>query len=157
MNSIPGPANMPIYVKPVVSYRPGGGRVHIMAGPKAIGDLPITDVVIFLPLPKQLVNASLTTNYGTIRIDQITKMCRWDVGRLPKEAKTPILEGTLTLPTDFIPDSQPTVRAEFQVKSFVTSGIKVDGLAIRGVKYKPFKGVRTVTQGGKFQMRCASA
>jgi AP-3 complex subunit mu len=43
-----------------------------------------------------------------------------------------------------------------QVKMLALSGLKVDGLAIRGVKYKPFKGVRSVTQAGKFQVRCAA-
>jgi AP-3 complex subunit mu len=43
-----------------------------------------------------------------------------------------------------------------QVKMLCLSGLKVDGLAIRGVKYKPFKGVRSVTQAGKFQVRCGA-
>ena len=65
-------------------------------------------------------------------------------------------QGGVSLPADFIADESPTVRAEFQCKMLALSGLKVDGLAIRGVKYKPFKGVRSVTQAGKFQVRCSA-
>lgn len=118
---------------------------------------------------------------GTVRYEQISRTVRWEIGKLPKD-KTPMLEGSVALPNDFVPDESPVIRAEFQVKDIALldcdpiqcgspsapclvglqvkmlalSGLKVDGLAIRGVKYKPFKGVRSVTQAGKFQVRCAA-
>jgi len=52
-----------------------------------------------------------------------------------------------------VPDESPTVRVEFGCKMFSASGLKVDGLAIRGVNYKPFKGVRCLTKHGHFQIR----
>jgi AP-3 complex subunit mu len=148
---------IPIYVKPNITYKSGSGRVHIMVGAKWIQekDKSVTDVVIFIPLPKSTINTALTTNVGTVKHDPSSKLCRWEIGKMPKE-RTPVLEGNITLPVDFIPDESPTVRAEFQVKMMTVSGLKVDGLAIRGVKYKPFKGVRSVTQAGKFQVRCTT-
>jgi AP-3 complex subunit mu len=45
-------------------------------------------------------------------------------------------------------------QADFNIKMFALSGVKVDGLTISNVKYKPFKGFRTVTKSGNFQIRC---
>jgi AP-3 complex subunit mu len=124
-----------------------------MVGAKVTGEKPVTNIVIIIPFPLCLRSAALTPNVGTVRIDPITQVCRWEIGKLPKE-KTPTLEGTITLPPDYTPDEAPTVRAEFAVKMLAASGLKVDGLAIRGVSFKPFKGIRSVTQAGKFTIRC---
>ncbi len=152
-----GQVQMPIYVKPNISYNGSSGRIHIQVGGKNLGggDKAVTNVVIFIPLPKATrATQWQTPNVGTVRVDTLTQMARWEIGRLPKD-KTPTLEGSLTLPADFKPDESPTVRAEFVIKMLAVSGLKVDGLAIRGVGYKPFKGVRSVTQAGKFTIRCA--
>lgn len=149
-----GITQLPIYVKPTITYRAGSGRVHVMVGAKVAADKAVTDVAIVIPLPKSTQNTNLSANVGSVKYDQLHKVVRWEIGRLPRE-RTPMLEGTLTLPVDVKPEEAPTVRAEFQIKQYCVSGLKVDGLAVRGVKYKPFKGVRTITQGGKFQVRCA--
>jgi len=69
-----------------------------------------------------------------------------------------MLEGTVHLSGDSSIGIQyeiPVLTAQFQVKTLAVSGLKVEGLAIRNVPYsKPFKGVRSVTQAGKFQIRC---
>lgn len=150
---ISGSIQMPIYVKPQITYAAGSGRVHIQVGLKHTQEKAVTNVVILLPLPASTRSAQLTPNMGTVRIDSKTQMCKWDIGKMPKD-KTPQLEGTISLPADFRCDEAPTVRAEFVVKMLASSGLKVDGLAIRGVAYKPFKGVRSVTQAGKFTIRC---
>ena len=51
-------------------------------------------------------------------------------------------------------DERPTIRFEYSVKAYAASGLAVDNLAIKGVKYKPFKGFRIVTKAGKIEMRC---
>jgi len=89
---------------------------------------------------------------GIIKQDQITKVCKWVIGKMPND-RTPELEGSLTLPADYVPDERPVLTAEFSVKMFSASGLKVDGLAIRNVKYKPFKGVRILTKAGRFEVR----
>jgi AP-3 complex subunit mu len=148
-----GITQLPITVKPVITYKAGTGKISITVTGKYMPDKPITDVAINIPLPKALKTSSLSANVGTVKQDQITKVCRWEIGRLV-ENKIPVLEGTIVLPNDFVPDESPTITAEFACKMFCCSGLKVDGLQIKGVKYKPFKGVRSVTQAGKLQIRC---
>lgn len=150
---ISGNIMLPIFVKPVITYHQGGGRVSIQVGPRYTQGKVVTDVAINIPFPAALVNTSLTVNHGIIKHDQKTKVTRWEIGRLPKD-RTPSLTGSITLLNDFIPDENPTLTAEFAIKMLSSSGLKVDGLAIRGVKYQPFKGVRTLTQAGRFQIRC---
>jgi len=154
---ISGGIQLPIYVKPNIVYAANNAsRVHVQVGVKHIPgpDKAVTNVVIFLPLPPTTRAASLKANVGTVRVDSMTQMARWEIGRLPKD-KTPVLEGSLTLPADFKPDQAPTLRAEFVVKMLAASGLRVDGLAIRGVNYRPFKGIRSLTQAGKFTIRAA--
>jgi AP-3 complex subunit mu len=150
---INGNTNTPLYLKPQITYGENGtGRVFCQVGSRNTGNLSITDVSVVIPLNRACLSTNLTANVGSIRQDAKTKVVRWEIGNLPKD-KTPILEGSMSLPADFKTDERPTIRGEFQVKMYCASGLKVDGLAIRGVKYKPFKGVRSVTQAGRFQFR----
>jgi len=149
---IRGPPRLPIYVKPTVTFRAGGARIHLMVGTKGDTSQPVTDVAVSIPLPKATLTSTLSANVGVIKQDQITKVCRWIIGRIPSD-RVPELEGNLTLPPDYIPDERPTLTADFAVKMWSASGLKVEGLGIRNVKYKPFKGVRIVTKAGKFEVR----
>jgi len=148
-----GDIRMPVWIKPQITYAPNNGRVYITVGSKNPPDKPVTDLVVIIPLTKATRSAALTANVGSVKQDQITKIVRWEIGRLPKD-KMPILEGSISLPADFVSDEAPTITAEFVVKMTTASGLKVEGLAIRNVKYKPFKGVRSVVTAGKFQIRC---
>jgi len=148
-----GDIRMPVFVKPQINYGPNNGRVYVTVGSKYASDKPVTELVVIIPLTKATRSISLSANVGTVKPDQITKVVRWEIGRLPKE-KTPTLEGTISLPPDYVVDEAPTITAEFVVKMTTASGLKVEGLAIKNVKYKPFKGVRSVVTAGKFQIRC---
>jgi len=150
---VSGDIRMPIFVKPQITYAPNNGKVYVTVGSKYSADKPVTDVVVIVPLNKATRSVSLSANVGSVKHDQLTKVVRWEIGRLPKD-KTPTLEGSISLPPDFVPDEAPTLTAEFTVKMTTASGLKVEGLAIKNVKYKPFKGVRSIVTAGKFQIRC---
>ena len=147
-----GITQMPIYVKPQITFRAGSARVHIMVGSKLGEDKPLTAVKVLIPFPTSMRSHTLTVNVGTIHIDTPSQLCHWEIGRIPKDV-TPLMEGGLVLMSDQVVEDLPVLRAEFVCKMYAASGLKVDGLAIRNVGYKPFKGVRSVTQAGKFQIR----
>jgi hypothetical protein len=83
-------------------------------------------------------------------------------GKLPKD-KTPRLTGGVTLQD--IPtgggaggggadtSALVDIAVGFKVPMFVASGIRVADLGITGEKYKPYKGVRSVTRAGRFHVR----
>ena len=62
--------------------------------------------------------------------------------------------GTITLPADFVADEKCTLRVDFVCKMYNASGLEVDRLAFRNIKYKPAKGVRHVAKAGIFEVRC---
>jgi len=171
---VKGQLQLPLYVKPQISLNSasGSGRVNIMVGSKLPANAKnvIEELVVIIPFPKNLTTTNFTTNVGSIQIDDITKTCRWIIGKLPKE-KTPMLEGSVSLsavspsssstssssgsniPAIASSDASPIVQVEFKITQYSASGLKVDSLALHNENYKPYKGVRSITKAGKFHVR----
>jgi len=149
---VKGQLQMPLYVKPQIIFHDNGGRVNVMVGPKNNNTKPIESVVVTIPFPKSILSANLTANMGSVQYDEQAKVCKWNIGKLPKE-KTPQLTGTVSLPTgQTVPEQNPTLTTAFKIMMYTASGIKVDSLACNE-RYKPYKGVRSITKAGKFQVR----
>jgi AP-3 complex subunit mu len=77
---------------------------------------------------------------------------RWIINRIPKE-KLPLFSGNLVTQPGTQPEGNPVVSADFKINLFSASGLKVDGLQLLNEDYKPYKGVKSITQAGKFQIR----
>eukprot|EP01111_Echinosteliopsis_oligospora_P019898 TRINITY_DN986_c0_g1_i1.p1 TRINITY_DN986_c0_g1~~TRINITY_DN986_c0_g1_i1.p1 ORF type:complete len:417 (-),score=103.61 TRINITY_DN986_c0_g1_i1:50-1300(-) len=152
---VKGQIQTPIYVKPQITYSETGGRVNVMVGSKSGGssmNKTIEGVVIILPFPKAILSATLSANIGSVQYDEISKVCKWSIGKLPKD-KTPNLTGSIQRQQGVaLPDGSPSLSAEFKIMMYTASGIKVDSLACNE-RYKPYKGVRSITKAGKFQIR----
>mmetsp|Transcript_31012 Transcript_31012/g.50167 ORF Transcript_31012/g.50167 Transcript_31012/m.50167 type:complete len:415 (+) Transcript_31012:81-1325(+) len=144
----------PLYVKPQITISNGQIRVNVMVGSKQVLPKAIEEVVVTIPLPKTVSSANLTANFGHAVFDEINKVCKWDIGRIPKD-KTPVLSGTATLMAGQpVPDGNPPLSVDFKISMYSISGLKIDSLNIMSEKYKPFKGARSLTKAGKFQIRC---
>ena len=100
-----------------------------------------------------MLNIGLPPPLTVDLIDRFQKECRWEVGRIPND-KVPTLEGTISLPSDHKIEERPTIRVEFVAKQHGCSGLTLDKVTIKGVKYKPFQGIRQVTKAGNFEVRC---
>jgi len=149
---VKGQLQMPLYVKPQIGFHDGGGRVNVMVGPKNNMAKQIEAVVVTIPFPKIISSANLSANVGSVQYDEQAKVAKWNIGKLPKD-KTPQLTGTITLPTGAtLPEANPTLTAQFKIMMYTASGIKVDSLGCTE-RYKPYKGVRSITKAGKFQIR----
>jgi len=143
---VKGQLQLPIYIKPQLA----GGRVSVMVGLKNTGGKPVEDVTLTIQFPKVISTATLTANYGAIQYDDQIKVAKWIIGKIPKD-KSPLLEGSLSPST---PLETPTIiTADFKIVMYAVSGLKVDSLAVHNERYKPYKGVRSVTKAGKFQVR----
>ena len=126
---------------------------------------------------KSCVGSNLKANVGTAKFDELKKVRRlrgqpsrllhefcprlqelvWTIGKIPKDT-TPCLNGSLSVRAQggapaSGPPPAPTVFAKFRVPMFSVSGLKVDGLSVTNTAAKPYKGVRTVTKAGRFQVR----
>ncbi|GAM29040.1 hypothetical protein SAMD00019534_122160, partial [Acytostelium subglobosum LB1] len=150
---IKGITQMPIYVKPQISYSNGGARVNVMVGQKVGSDKSIESVFVNIPFPKSVSAINLTANVGSHIVEDSTKTVKWDIGKIPKD-KTPMLTGNVNLtPGQPIPESNPSIMVQFKIVMYAISGIGVNSLSC-SEKYKPYKGVRCITKAGKFQVRC---
>jgi len=151
---VKGQLQLPIYVKPQISFNQNGGRVSVMVGTKNTQGKPVEDMVVTIQFPKTVGSASLSANVGQCQYEDITKVCKWTIGKIPKE-KTPLLEGSVSLPPGGqVPEANSTsILADFKIVMFTTSGLKIDTLALTNERFKPYKGVRSITKAGKFNVR----
>jgi hypothetical protein len=68
---------LPIYVKPQITFNETGGRVTVMAGTKGFGPLNervIEDVVVTIPFTKAVGTVNFNVNQGSINFDEMTKV-----------------------------------------------------------------------------------
>jgi len=143
----------PLYCKPQISFGDTGGKVNVMVGTKNCGGKTVENVVVHIPFGPSICSVNLSPTLGTVSFDDISKVCKWDIGKIPKD-KAPLLTGNISLsPGAVAPESGPTVTVEFHVEMFAVSGIKVDTLTLHNETYKHFKGVRSVTKAGRFICR----
>lgn len=145
---------MPLYCKPQFSFHGQSGTVNIMVGSKqSMQGKTIDGIVVIIPFSKAVSAVNLQCNVGHVSCEETTKQARWEIGRLPKD-RSPSLSGTISLfPNVPTPESGPTVLVEFKVVMYCVSGLKIDALQCSNERYKPYKGVRSVTKAGKFQVR----
>lgn len=125
-----------------------------MVGIKSPQCKQVDDVVITIPFPQEVFSVNLSSPSGTVHFDEKSKVCLWNIGKLSKE-KSPMLQGTVSLaPGSPFPETHPTCLVNFKCQMYAASGLKVDSLALKNENYKPYKGVRSFTEAGNFQVRC---
>lgn len=149
------PIQPPMYCKPSITFNGTSAKVNIMVGPK---NLPtgkfVEDVVVTIPFSKVVNSVNLEATIGNFSWDDIRKVVRWVVGKIPKD-KVPMLTGSASVtPGMEPPDANPSVMVDFRVNMFTVSGLKVDSLALHNESYKPYKGVKSITKAGHFEVRC---
>eukprot|EP01133_Synstelium_polycarpum_P016674 gene16674-19816_t len=149
---IKGITQLPVYVKPQISFGEGGGRINVLVGSKNINNKVVENVFVTIPFPKTVSGTNLTVNVGSQVMDDATKTCKWNIGKIPKD-KTPMITGNVNLVAGQpLPEANPAILVQFKIPMYTLSGLSVDSLACTE-KYKPYKGVRSVTRAGKFQVR----
>lgn len=79
---------------------------------------------------------------------------RWQIGKLPKD-KLPVLTGTVALGAGrSARELSLSMFLGFRVTSYSASGLKVAALRIENEEHQPYKGVRSITRAGRFEVRC---
>jgi len=148
------PVQLPIFVRPQISYNAHGGMVNISVGTKqGMNEKAMEDIKVVVPFPKCVSTVSLNASCGNYVFDDITKVLEWTVGKVPRD-KSPMINGTISFPPDTkAPEESPVILVEFKIQGQSISNMKVDSLTVVNEKYKPYKGVRSITKAGKFQIR----
>jgi len=163
------PVVAPVYCQPQVSfeYGAGKGQISVMVGqragssslifPSKKGSMVVEEVEVVIPFSKAVRTANLTVTAGTCLFDEATKVVKWTVGKLMRET-SPQLTGTILLQTgqssrNTQETDTPPIQMHWKVPMASVSGLAVAGLQLTNERYKPYKGVRTITKSGKFQIR----
>ena len=164
---------LPMYVNPSISFsapRPSGGggssgdgdagsggvgHLNVVIGARPTDGKPVEDVSLRIPLPSSTASTALSASHGVVVYDDATREATWKVGRLPKD-KTPSLNGTVTLGASgrTAADLSLSLFVTFRVSMYSASGLKVASLRLENEESQPYKGVRSVTRSGCFEVRC---
>jgi len=148
--SVENNTSLPISVQPKIDLDGPSGKVKVTVS--STSNKQLENVVITIPFPKETVSFGLNASCGKVVPDELSKIVTWTISKFPKEKK-PSLNGSVTLPSDFKQSAHPDIKVDFFIKQFSLSGLKVETLAIHGVNYKPFKGVRSKTLAGSYYVR----
>ena len=119
----------------------------------AIGGKTIEELVIEIPMPKQVNSVSLTPSIGITSFDQVGKCVRWEIKKLPPTGLQRISGSISTTPGTGKISAHPTVKVSMRIPGYVPSSVKVNRLDITCEKYKPFKGVKYTSKAGRYQIR----
>eukprot|EP01010_Urceolus_cornutus_P003793 NODE_555_length_1550_cov_140.281146_g417_i0.p1 GENE.NODE_555_length_1550_cov_140.281146_g417_i0~~NODE_555_length_1550_cov_140.281146_g417_i0.p1 ORF type:complete len:424 (-),score=89.83 NODE_555_length_1550_cov_140.281146_g417_i0:118-1389(-) len=150
----------PFYVTPKLSFHHDNGRVNIILGLRAGGrDVPekgVVDVKVMITLPKNTESVRLESNQGQFHFDTVTKELKWEISRI-HSSKSPSLQGSIIAATGttFPEESCPTVLVDFRLPMKALSGLSIDAVTVSNEKYKPYKGTRSQTKAGQYQIRTA--
>lgn len=149
-----GITQLPIYVRPTVRTRGSTMSVSLQVGTTQTRGQTVENLVVHMPFPASTLSVSLHGSTGEVKSDPVTKESHWVIGRMGPKDRPATLEGTVTLPPDYSSAEKLTMRVDFLVKMLGFSGLEVDRVVFRNIKYKPFKGVRHVTKAGRVEIRC---
>ncbi|RIA88129.1 adaptor-related protein complex 3 mu 1 subunit-like protein [Glomus cerebriforme] len=150
--NLPHHQSLPVYVKPQIHIGNNGGKFDISINIRNTEGKPIENGLLIFPLAKSVSNVNATCNLGSYIFDPVTKSIRWDLGKIEPKDKVPLLSGNFSS-SEQTPESGHTITLDFSINMYAISGLRVDSLKIFNESYKPYKGVRSLTKAGKFQIR----
>lgn len=149
---------IPIYVRsnfylPKESQQPQTGKIDVTVGPRQTMGRVVENLQLSIPMPKFVLNCTVSTTQGRATFDPVTKILLWDVGKIDP-TKLPNMRGQIHIQSGAtVLQSSPSVNVQFTMSQTAISGLKVHRLDMFGEKYKPFKGVKYLTKAGNFQIR----
>jgi AP-3 complex subunit mu len=157
--------------------QPSKGRLSLQVGlaslstlvlsPSRKGPFQIENVAVTIPLKATKSTVNFTVSVGSVLYDEASKVARWTLGSL--EASSTTTRATLTCSfeaasqpkkggaySESAMDSPPNLSLHWKIPLASVSGLTVSGLSVTGETYRPYKGVRNITQSGNFQVRCSN-
>lgn len=122
-------------------------QISISVSPRLNVTETAQDVSLVVRVPTSVTGATLVTDVGSARFAD--QCIHWKIGKLGGPVK---LEGSLAGDHTGC-DFRISASAEFLVRGWAASGIKVDCVEISGIDYTPYKGCRYSTGAGRVDLR----
>ncbi|KAF9116199.1 AP-3 complex subunit mu-2 [Mortierella sp. AM989] len=153
--NLPSQQNLPVQVKPSFNIGTNGAKFDITVSLRNTDGKPLENVVLTLPLQKSTTSVTAHCNVGQYMFDPVGKVLRWDIGKIVPRERAPVLSGSFGLGTasDAAVNTGYNIGVEFLINSHSLSGLKVDVFKLFNESYNLYKGVKTMTKAGKYQVR----
>jgi len=161
--------HIPIYVTPNITFSEdvdsdavsrsdegnvGVGHISVTLGARPTDGRVVEEVAIRMPLPQSSTSTSLMATVGSVVHDVQNAEIRWHIGRIPKD-KLPVLTGTVLIGgCRSVRELSLSLFVSFKVVMFSAGGLKVASLRVENEEHQPYKGVRSITRAGRFEVRC---
>jgi AP-3 complex subunit mu len=171
----------PLFCQPQISMDVGASQGHLSLTlgvrsdtslvvpnrtPGSSAPLVVEDVVVSIPFSKSVKTVNLTTTTGTVLYDEATKIAKWTVGKFGLD-KRPQVSGTVYRHggaaggaagsgADWEACCVLPLELQWKLPTASVSGLSIGSLQLTNEAYKPYKGMRTMSQAGKFVVRCSS-
>ncbi|KAI5448830.1 hypothetical protein NCC49_006334 [Naganishia albida] len=166
------PHPLPLVFKPELKLEASGGKFSLSLTSR-VTTRPIENIVISLYLGDNVHHVSATPSGdsrglgngnagavlgcvggGTWEFDPNRKVLKWIISALTSMEKSPSLVGSFTTSDGAPAIPSPAFIVDFQIGQYSFSGVRVDQLKVQGdVANKPFKGIRTFTKSGRYEVR----
>lgn len=136
----------------------GKTRLEIKLTVKSLFDsrLFATNVVVTIPVPKNVANCKMFPNAGTAKYDAPQHAILWKIAKFPGNAEYALSGEVNLIATTSGKDhwSKPPISLDFTVTMFTASGLNVRFLKIyEKSNYQAVKWVRYITKAGKYENR----
>ncbi|OZJ05332.1 hypothetical protein BZG36_01595 [Bifiguratus adelaidae] len=150
--NLPSGQLIPLQVRPQVTATKNGGKFEVVVTPRPTEGKAIEHLVVTISMGKACTGVNASCSMGDHFYDSTNKTLRWEVGKVDIRGRPPTLSGSFSSSVDAL-DNPLSITLGFQINMYAVSGLKVDSLKIYHEGYKPYKGVRSLTRAGKFQVR----
>lgn len=150
-SALPPSQSLPLSLKTVSTTKDKEGRFEFSIIPHFVQGIPLEDVILKINIAKGISNVVGTCNMGVFTSDYQSKQMIWKITKLSPKDKCPSLTGTYSFSGST--KLSAAIDVFFQITMCAASGLKVESLKVLNENYKPYKGVRSVTRAGRFQIR----
>ncbi|KAG8346855.1 putative Adaptor complexes medium subunit family [Trypanosoma vivax] len=156
-------AQLPFYVTPQITFNSANGRFNCMVGlrPSSMSannrEIGVSNLVVHLPLPPQTEAVQFHSNiHGATSFNKARSLLTWSIGALPRSVCS--LSGEFTLVTEnkgrsAVPFTGSSATIDFSMPNYLMSSIRIDSVQVLNEAEKPYKGVKYMTNSGRFVVR----
>lgn len=142
---------LPISLRSSITPHASGGTFELSLLPHFITRVPLENIQVLVKVSKGITHFSGSCNFGKVTTEYHTQKLVWKVGKLTPKDPMPTLTGTYASSTSC--KLAAAVDVGFELTLLAISGLKVESLRITNERYRPYKGVRSLTKAGHFQIR----
>lgn len=146
-------STIPVWIVPKFNWSKGNVSFEITMKPEQSLPKSLEGLEITFELPEGVFTPSLIAPDGKTTYEPTNRQVIWTIGTYAKKDPL-VLKGSASTEQTFdLGGRFPVVGVKFLTIGVAPSGFKLDKLEVENIDYKPFKGVKYITQAGNYEFR----